>query len=203
SAMLIGLPIVLMMGAWIARNAAVVGAPVLTTEAGESLWLANNPWAMAHFPAESIDLSVDDSYAGMTASERGAFEKVSADEVARDRLLKSWALDYMWAHPTQTIANGFRKVWVPLAAQLSPARTATTQWSYLAVFAPIHLLAAIGLWRHRQAWRDHALMGALLLSFAATTAVFWAHTSHKSYLDVFLFVYAAAVLGRSTVRTAS
>ena len=35
-------PVVLLLGGWMARNARVVGAPVLTTEAGLSLWLANS-----------------------------------------------------------------------------------------------------------------------------------------------------------------
>ena len=57
---------------------------------------------------------------------------------------------------------------------------------------PVHLLAAVGLWRVRRRWREHLVVGVVFLAFALTTAVFWAHTSHKSYLDVFLFVYASA-----------
>jgi len=201
SAALIGLPVALLLGAWIARNASVVGAPVLTTESGHSLWVANNAWAMAHFPAESIDLSVRDSHNGMSPAERAAFERVSSNEVARDRLLRTWAVEYIQAHPGLTITNGVRKVWVAISAELSPARSAVLRWGYLAVFAPIHLLAAIGLWQQRHAWRAHSLTAAILLAFGATTAVFWAHTSHKSYLDMFLFVYAGAV-GRNAWRAA-
>jgi 4-amino-4-deoxy-L-arabinose transferase-like glycosyltransferase len=203
SALLIFVPIALMLGGWIVRNVSVVGAPVLTTESGESLWVANNPWAMSHFPARSIDLSVGESYARLSPSERAAFEQVEHDDLARNRLLQNWALGYIAEHPGLTVTNAIRKVWVPVSAQLSPARSAFDRWSYAAIYAPLHLLAAIALWRHRVVWREHALMAALLLSFVVTTAVFWAHTSHKSYLDVFLFVYAGAVLGRSTVRAAA
>lgn len=202
-ALLVGLPVICLIGGWVGRNWLGVGAPVLTTEAGESLWAGNNPWAMARFPAESIDLSVADSYGNMTTAEREAYERVSGSEVVRDRLLRTWALDYMRAHPVMTVGNGARKIWVSVSAQLSPARGALLEWGYALVFLPIHLLAALGLWHHRGAWRVHGLFVAVLASFAITTALFWAHTSHKSYLDVFLFVYAAAALSHRPVRFAS
>lgn len=203
SALLVAVPVALLVGGWVARNWKVVGAPVVTTEAGESLWIANNPWAMAHFPAESIDLSLIDSYAGMTAAEQQAYDRVAGSEVVRDRLLRRWAVEYIVAHPGVTASNAARKIWVSVSAQLSPARTAALEWGYALFFLPIHALAAIALWRHRHAWRVHALVGAVLVSFAVTTATFWAHTSHKSCLDALLFVYAAAALGGRSLRVAS
>jgi 4-amino-4-deoxy-L-arabinose transferase-like glycosyltransferase len=200
SAVLIALPVALLVGGWVARNGRVVGAPVLTTESGESLWVGNNDWTLAHFPAESIDLSVADSYQRMTPAAAAAFAQVSGDEVVRDRLLGAWGVEYMRAHPAVTLRNGLFKIWVAVSAQLSPARGAAQQFGYALVFAPVHLLAAIGLWRARRAWRVHALAGVVLLSFAITTAVFWAHTSHKSYLDLLLFVYAASVISQQAVR---
>jgi hypothetical protein len=198
-ALLVAVPVLALVGAWVVRNQSMVGAPVLTTEAGESLWLANNEWAMAHFPAESIDLSVNDSYDGMTAAQRASFAAVEHDEVVRDQLLKQWAIDYAKAHPGTTIANGLRKIWVVVSAELSPARGALMQWSYALLFAPVHILAVVGLWRQRLHWRVHALTAGVLAAFAATSAIFWAHTSHKSCLDVFLFVYAAGAFSRGAV----
>jgi len=199
----IGLPVALLVGGWTLRNWHAVGAPVLTTEAGESLWVANNQWAMAHFPKESIDLSLADSYAGMTPAEQAAFGRVSGSEVARDRLLRDWAVADIAAHPILTLANAARKVWVSASAELSPARGPWTQWGYRLLFLPIHLLAALAFWRFRAQWRTHLLFGALLASFVVTTGLFWAHTSHKSYLDAFLFVYAAAALCHPPARAAS
>ena len=49
------------------------------------------------------------------------------------------------------------------------------------------------VWRARR-HADHLLAPALLAAFAATTAVYWAHTSHKSVIDALLFVYAAGAL---------
>ena len=71
---------------------------------------------------------------------------------------------------------------------------------YALVFVPVHVLAAIGMWRSRRAWERHGPAYLLFLSFLATTAVFWALTSHKSYLDPLLFVYAASVVSSGMTR---
>ena len=38
------------------------------------------------------------------------------------------------------------------------------------------------------------LIGMLFLAFISVTAVFWAHSSHRSYLDVYWIVFAASVV---------
>jgi hypothetical protein len=48
------------------------------------------------------------------------------------------------------------------------------------------------LTRHR--WRELGPIYLQFLCFAAVTAVFWAHTSHRVYLDVYLIVFAAYTL---------
>ena len=85
-----------------------------------------------------------------------------------------------------------RKLWVVAAAELSPARGPIAQLGYLLLFLHVHVLAVVGCWRSRSDWRVHSVVWLVIASFAATTAIFWAHTSHKSYLDPVLFVYAAA-----------
>ena len=123
------------------------------------------------------------------------FQKLEGDALrARDHLLARWGLEYMAGHPGQTARNGWRKIWVAISGQLSPARGPATDAVYALVYVPVHLLAAIGLWRSRGDWQPHALVYLVFLSFFITTAIFWAHTSQKSCLDVFLFVYAASVL---------
>jgi hypothetical protein len=63
-------------------------------------------------------------------------------------------------------------------------------------FLPVYILAAVGLWQLRSDRGAAALLAWLLVSFLLTTAVFWSHTSHKSYLDVILFACAAVVADR-------
>jgi hypothetical protein len=74
---------------------------------------------------------------------------------------------------------------------MSPARSAIVQVGYRAVYGTLQILAVVGLWRTRHAWREHLLVWLVLLGFVATTAVLWAHTSHRSLLDVIVCVYAA------------
>jgi len=45
------------------------------------------------------------------------------------------------------------------------------------------------------------LIALLFLAFIAVSAVFWAHTSHRTYLDVYWIVLAASVVDRFTSRT--
>ncbi|MFN0142087.1 MAG: hypothetical protein ACKVP6_01400, partial [Mycobacterium sp.] len=125
-------------------------------------------------------------------------ESLDGDEVALDRAFRDLALEYIAAHPVRTAVGAARKVWVAAAAQFSPAREPLEQWGYRLVFLPLHLLAFAGAWRARHRWRAHALPLMLMLSFALTTAVFWAHTSHKSLVDPVIFIYAAA--GLATIK---
>ena len=58
------------------------------------------------------------------------------------------------------------------------------------------------LWHRRRQWREDAPIYAHLATFAAITAVLWAQTSHRSYLDVYLIVFAAGMLDRVWLRIA-
>jgi 4-amino-4-deoxy-L-arabinose transferase-like glycosyltransferase len=194
AAALVSLPVIVLVGGWMVRNWRVAGAPVLTTEAGERLWFANNARTFANFPERSIDLTADELDAIVPADRRALLDHYPGTEPERDALVRGWAIDYMKEDPRRTAANALRKVWVAASAQLSPARGWPVQAGYAMVFLPVHILAIISLLRMSRRSVDHVLTWALLGSFALTTALFWAHTSHKSYLDAVLFVYAAAAL---------
>jgi hypothetical protein len=188
---------VMLVGGWTVRNWRREGVWALTTESGRSLWIANNEWTFAHFPARSIDLSAAESFQHLSVLQQHQLALVGNDEVAFDRLLARWAAEEIGGHPLRSLSHAMRKVWVAVSAQLSPARGLAVQLSYALVFAPVHLFALGGLWRSRGDMRSHALLYSIFISFMVTTAIFWAHTSHKSCLDVFLFVYAAAALPRA------
>ena len=51
-----------------------------------------------------------------------------------------------------------------------------------------------GMWASRQHWREHLIYYALFISFAGVTALFYGHTSHRAYLDIYLIVFAAGTL---------
>ena len=191
---LVAVPIVLLVGGWVGRNWRIEGAPVLTTESGVSLWVGNNKYTFSHFPQESIDLSAADAFRAITTDQRAAIVATNGKPVARDRLLREWAGEAIAADPAATAWNAVRKIGIAVSATFTPARSPLVQLGYAAFFLPIHALAPWGLWRSRRTDSAHLLSMAVIASFLVTTAVFWAHTSHKSLIDAVLFVYAAGAI---------
>lgn len=187
-------PLVMLLGVWMVRNHHVVGAPVLTTEAGLSLWVANHPVTFDILPSRSIDLVEERAWSQLTRQQRRDARALADSPVGQDRYLAGLAMDYMASRPAETARKAAIKVLVSFAGWLSPAREWPVQLAYLAVFGPLNVLALIGLWRARHAGPAHALLVLLFAAFVITTAVFWAHTSHRSFLHVFKFVYAASVV---------
>lgn len=195
AALLVVLPVALLLGGWSVRNWHVVGAPVQSTDIGSSLWTANSAWTFRYFPDQSIDLAKRAAWQHMP---RDQFEALLLlDRVAQDRQLLSLGWMYMRAHPGETVSGAARKLWVVASAQLSPRRSTAADAGYRAVYLLVHLLAAWAMFRTGVRDARHRLMAALFAAFAVTTAVFWAHTSHKSVIDGLLFVYAAATLVRA------
>jgi 4-amino-4-deoxy-L-arabinose transferase-like glycosyltransferase len=192
----VAVPIALLVGAWMWRNARVVGAPVLTTEGGDSLWRANNPQTFAHFPFESIDRGAEAAYAAMPPAQYQELVAAGGDEVAADRVLFGWGWQYIVTHPAQTVARALVKVALPVSGLLTPAQSPLVNWGFGIVYVPVHVAALVGLWRFRSRWRPHALSYGIGLAFVATTAIYWAHTSHASYLDPIWFTYAASGVAR-------
>jgi hypothetical protein len=78
--------------------------------------------------------------------------------------------------------------------RFNPAREPLVQIVYLLSYGPISILAVIGMVLTKQRWRELGPIYLQFLCFAAVTAVFWAHTSHRVYLDVYLIVFAAYTL---------
>lgn len=193
-AAMVSIPVVLLVGGWMVRNWTVVGAPVITTEAGVSLWVANNAATTEFLPQRSVDEIYDAAYARLPEERKIVLASIGS-ELEVDRLLWQWALEYVRANPGQTLLGMVRKVGWSFSGQLSPARDPVIQWGYAAYSIPLHVLALLGWWRARRrpglAHHGHLLVCFLFAAFIGTTAVFWAHTSHKSTLHMFLAVYAA------------
>jgi hypothetical protein len=194
-AMWVTIPIVLLVGGWVVRNWYTVGAPVLTTESGLSLWVAHNPATFEFLPDRSVDGIYDVAYERLP-EDRKALLALPGQEVAVDRQLARWAIDYMRADPGQTLLNMGRKVAWAFSGQLSPAREGLRQLAYAAYLTSLHLMAVVGWWRSRGQPGGHLLICFLFVAFAITTAVFWAHTSHTTTLHLFVGVYASIALAQ-------
>jgi len=187
-------PAMLLVGAWHVRNAFVVGAPVLTTESGLSLWMGNHPDMLDIYPGRSIDELTDVAWASLEESTRHRLQALEHDPVARDRAYASLALESFTRRPIQTSLAALQKVLVSFGGWLSPARSWPIQLGYAALFIPLNVLALAGLWRARRAGPGHALVLIVFAAYVVTIAVFWGHTSHRSYVHIFKIVYAVSVI---------
>jgi hypothetical protein len=149
---------------------------------------------MTVLPNRSVDEIETEAWPRLSGDERRTVESLAGDPAAQDRFLAGMGVAYMRDHPLRTIRDGLLKVFYSFAGWLSPARAWPIQLGFLAVYLPITVLALIGLWRARHAGAPHRLVWLLFASFVVTTGIFWAHTSHRSCLYPFEFIYAAAAL---------
>jgi hypothetical protein len=191
NAVILMLPMVVVVGGWLVRNWRVVGQPVLTTVSEESLFLANSPLTFVHFPERSIDLTTGEMWR-LPADDLRRLDAVEGQGVVRDRVIREMTMAYVTSHPSAVAVGIVRKLWVVASAELSPWREPAVQWGFRLLYLPFHVLSLVAVWRLRHRWRDHAWPWLFVSAFLITTAVYWAHTSHKSLIDPVLFVYGAA-----------
>ena len=190
----IALPFAAMVGFWIGRNYLLLGAPVLTSELGRQVWNANNAKTFSHYPEESIDRSAGEAFDALSPVEERELEAMSTNEIAESDWFLRKGLAYIRAHRLETLERAGRKLAAGFSWRFNPVREPVVQAAYLASYGPVSILGAIGMFLTRRRWRELGPIYLLFLNFAAVTAVFWAHTSHRSYLDVYLIIFAAYTL---------
>ena len=198
STLLVAAAFSIVVAPWLIRNTIRVGAPILTSQSGRFLWLGNNAQTFSHYPDESIDVSADAAYEALTPDERRELDRIGG-EVEASAWYAQKGRVYMAAHPALTVRNAFRKIAAGFSWHPSPRRERLAEVVYGASYVPVLVMALAGAIRHRREWRLHLLIYGLFLSFLAVTAVFWAHTSHRSHLDVYLIVFAAAGIRRAVI----
>jgi 4-amino-4-deoxy-L-arabinose transferase-like glycosyltransferase len=189
-AAIVFLPLMLAVGGWMVRNDRLVGAPVLSTEAGAQLWMAHNPYTFSRYPQHSIDESTAIGRAAFTAKERQ--EMHGLGEVALDRWYLHKAVTYMFDRPQDGVVHAARKVLTGYSWNLNPAHSRGVQLVYFFSYglALATALASLLLLRGG-AYRDRWLIYLHYVFFTASTAVYWAHTSHRVYLDVYFIIFGA------------
>jgi 4-amino-4-deoxy-L-arabinose transferase-like glycosyltransferase len=192
-----------MVGTWLERNYLVVGRPVLTSEFGIQFWTAHNPQTFSRYPVDSIDQSNAVAFEMMTHSEKEEMGALAGNEIAQSDWFFQRGLAYVEANPGIALAGAVRKVAAGFSWVISPRREALVQTVYIISYAPISMLGLLGIVLARRGWRVHSLIYLQFLGFIVVSAIFWAHTSHRIYLDVYLIVfaaYAAQRLGRMVRR---
>jgi hypothetical protein len=178
---------------WLAHTRSVVGAPVLGTEAGQLFWRGNNPHTFSRYPEASMNESAALASAALSAQDRAELEGLRDDALANDRWFLERGLSYLTEHPGPTLTGAARKLAAAFGPLPSPRHGPFENLVQLCSYGPLLALALVGLAlsAKRRALREHSLLYALLLSFAGVTALFFGHTSHRAFLDVYLATYAS------------
>lgn len=188
-----GVSVVLLVSPWLWRNYRLLGSPTLSSEAGELLWTGNNGFLFHHYPQESSDISKEEALGALNLQDRSELQRLS-NELAWDRWFRHKALLYIKSHPWQTIKDSLRKNAAAFSWLPSPRHSRIANLLYAATFGPVMLLGLWGMWRRHSHWREDSLVYLVFATFILMTAVFWAHTSHRSYLDVYWISFGSAAI---------
>jgi 4-amino-4-deoxy-L-arabinose transferase-like glycosyltransferase len=161
---------------------------------GQALWIGNNAYTFSHYPYESIDRSRDAAGDALGPKDNAEIEALGPSDAAADQWFRRKGLEYMREHPWLTFGNAFRKLGAAFGWLPSPRKSFWPNLVHAVAYGFVMTLGLWGMWASRRHWRDHLVFYALFVSFATVTALFWGHTSHRAYLDVYWIVFAAGVL---------
>jgi hypothetical protein len=182
---------------WMLRNYILDGVPTLSSEAGELFWTGNNGFLFSHYPQGSSDLSKEEALKALSPEDHAQLDGLSTDDMGTDRWFWHRAFLYIKAHPWQTIGDGFRKNAAAFSSLPSPRHGRIQNLAYAASFGPVMFVGLWGMWRRHAMWREDSLVYLVFATFILVTAAFWAHTSHRCYLDVYWIINGAAGLAEA------
>jgi 4-amino-4-deoxy-L-arabinose transferase-like glycosyltransferase len=188
--------LVLTLSPWLVRSFRLEGTATLSTQTGFFLWIGNNPYTFSYYPYESMDRSQRAALEALTPQDRAQIGVLAERGVAAvDRgFFGQRALEYMREYPWRTFVGGLRKLGAAFGWLPSPRRGFWLNSVHALSYGPVMALGLWGMWAGRRNWREHLIFYALFVSFAAVSAVFFGHTSYRTYLDVYWIVFAAGIL---------
>jgi hypothetical protein len=194
----------LVLAPWFVRNYDRFGRIHLVTGGGRSFWIASGDEFLASFPKESVDLAENRQWEKLSPMERGRLKAV--DEIGLDEELRKLADAALDADPGRFRRLALMKIGAAYSPVLNPEdrrdaldeRVASLkQVVHLASYGPLLVIGAAGLLLLLV--RRSSASALILLHYVAFTAfsvIFWAHSRHRYFLDVFLAAGAAYLLDR-------
>jgi 4-amino-4-deoxy-L-arabinose transferase-like glycosyltransferase len=189
----------LTIGPWLIRTERLTGAPLIYSQAGRALWESNNAVTFRSFPQQSIDTVPGRATAEFSDQDRRELREVMAADpqgVGTSRWYWARGMRFIEEHPVLTLARGFRKIAIGFSPVFSPRKNFGPEAVYFVSYAPLLVGGVAGLWLSRRRWRRLGYLYCLFAMFAAGTAVFWAHTSHRVYLDPYLMMFSVFAIRR-------
>ncbi len=187
-----GLGLAVVLGPWVIRTWRIAGEPILYSNGGFSLWTSNHRLTFDYFPELSIDAAAGPEWDDLSAEERREYDAiVDPQGVRQTHWLWRKGVAFMTAHPGLTVKRAACKVWIAFSPKFSPAKGWAFQSVYFASYFPLFVLAWIGAWKARAQWRETGYVYLLIVSFALGSAIFWAHTSHRMYVEPYMMIFSA------------
>jgi hypothetical protein len=188
----VGLGVALLLGPWVVRTWRITGTPILYSNSGFSLWTSNHRLTFDYFPEQSIDEAHTPEWNDVKPEEQREFLALAGPQGIQQA---SWYWDkgmaFIRSNPGLTLRRGLYKIWIAFSPRFSPAKAWGEQTVYFVSYFPLFVLSLIGAWVARLQWRETGYIYMLTLTFALGSAVFWAHTSHRMYVEPYLMILAA------------
>jgi hypothetical protein len=120
--------------------------------------------------------------------------------IAVERWYADTALQYIRKHPWLSFYRSLRKLGAAFGLLMSPRHNLLENTAHALSYGPVMVLGLWGMWMRRRQWREDAIIYMLFAAFVAVTAVFFGHTSHRAYLDVYWIAFAAGTFERIAKR---
>lgn len=184
----------LCLSPWLIRARDLTGAYGFGTEFGAALYAGNHALTFSHYPEGSIDESRNLIFASHSSQELAELATLGTDEVAVSRWYRERGMAAILADPSMFLAGALRKLGAAFGPLPSPRKGLPATLAYVASWVPVLLLGLVGLWQSRNNWRRDLIFYAHIASFAVISGVLWGHTSHRSYLDIYLMIFASSTL---------
>ena len=146
-------------------------------------------------PSKALIGTQDEAMSKLTAGEPAELEQLANDKIAFSNWFSRRARVFIQSNPRLVLQRAFRKLEAGFSWRLNPQREPLAQAAYALGYVPVIVLGLAGMILAGRK-SEVILIGMLFLAFMGVTALFWAHTSHRSYLDVYLMVFAASVVIR-------
>jgi hypothetical protein len=179
---------------WLVYQARITGQPGLGTEHGISLYRGASPLLFSRYPEANVDEALALIERQMRPALRAERDALANDPAAQD----AWYLRQAWAEASANwpayLTRAFRKLAIAFGPLFSPRHGALYDAVYALCWLPLLALGFAGWWRDREHRRRNLLFAAHFAGFSAVTALVWAQTSHRSYLDAYLMIFAAPSL---------
>ena len=194
STLLAGAAMLAVLAPWLDYSHRVTGAYALGTESGAALYAGNHPLLFDAYPQRSVDEGRALVFAAHSPAERAELAALGRDEIAVSGWYRAKGLAEITQAPLAFLRHAAIKQWAAFGPLPSPRHGPKADLAYALGWTPFLLLALAGIWQRRREWHGDGLLHLHILTFAATTALFWAQTAHRSYLDPYLAMFAAIAL---------